>query len=269
MLEPFAALTELTIRNAPPSIELAPLRAQKKLTRLSLWMANAGSLKDESPVYLPDLAQTKLRSVRTLELMHVGLNDWSALAAFPNAQTVEVMLAGGGEIGGLDLWPKAEAITLSGFGTTFGASTAVSKKLRRLFASMFNLVRIPALENASGVQHLELNHNRIAKLERLDGMTGLESLSLNHNRLTTIENLASLRALTTLDLGSNKIKTIEGLEGLSKLRTLILDGNPLKKFDGLDAVPDGCEVRLLRCGLTKKHSDALTKKHGERLQLAF
>jgi len=101
--------------------------------------------------------------------------------------------------------------------------------INTLIANECSIENIPINLNM-GIQILDLNHNKISKIENLP--EGLRSLNLWSNEILKIENLPE--GLRVLDLCDNEISKIENLpEGL---RSLNLWSNEISKIENL---PEG------------------------------
>ncbi len=78
---------------------------------------------------------------------------------------------------------------------------------------------------------LDLNHERIGRIENLDGLRCLETLCLRWNLIKRIENLDCLaETLTELDLYDNQIGEIECLGALVNLTSLDMSFNRIRKI---------------------------------------
>ncbi|KAM4557186.1 leucine-rich repeat and coiled-coil domain-containing protein 1 isoform 1-T1 [Fundulus diaphanus] len=100
--------------------------------------------------------------------------------------------------------------------------------------------RIPRIEGLSSVwhlRHLDLSSNCISKIEGLSSLTSLRTLNLSSNIITKVEGLNGLVNLTKLNLSYNQINNLTGLLYLHgteyKLKHLSLHGNLIDNIDHL------------------------------------
>ncbi len=241
LLHGFTALEQLTVAGAPQSIELSPLKSQKKLSELALWMGM--TLSSDGQRCLPDLAEVELASVRTVRLWDVGrLPDWSALRAFPNAREVEVTLRDdSNEITSLDVWPEAERISISGVGEAVQLSSAarLPKKLQRLALNSLGLAEMPSPEGGAALLELDLEWNSIAgTIDWSTSLPELTTLDLRHNQIEAIAALRGLPKLTKLVLDDNLVAHLGGLEALTALQSLSMRKNRLTTIESLATLRD-------------------------------
>ena len=77
---------------------------------------------------------------------------------------------------------------------------------------------------------LNLDYNKISRIQNLKYMRKLEKLSLNGNQikeLSSIDSLEPMLELRELYLEKNQIKSVEVLHNFPKLEDLHLSSNPL------------------------------------------
>ncbi|KAG2497412.1 hypothetical protein HYH03_004567 [Edaphochlamys debaryana] len=77
------------------------------------------------------------------------------------------------------------------------------------------------------VQQLNLDGNRISRIQNLDGLKSLQCLHLRGNCIRAIEGLAGLPRLRLLDLSCNALARLDGLSGLPRLEALLVADNLL------------------------------------------
>lgn len=94
------------------------------------------------------------------------------------------------------------------------------------------------------ITELELQNNRIKRIEGLNELVDLGYLDLRNNRIKRIEGLGALVNLYSLLLSSNQIKYIEGLDTLIELCMLHLDYNQIVRIEGLDTLVKINNLRL-------------------------
>jgi internalin A len=86
------------------------------------------------------------------------------------------------------------------------------------------------------VTYLNLDHNKITRVDWLDDFLSLESLSLSHNRIADISPLTGKATLRELDLSSNDLADVTALSDLMALRHLDLSRNRLTDVAALGAL---------------------------------
>ncbi len=82
------------------------------------------------------------------------------------------------------------------------------------------------------LEAVNLNDNKIQKIEHLDGMDNLSLLSLKNNDIKFISGLDGAPNLVHLDLENNKITSVTNLGTLDKLESIDLRGNDLRGVRG-------------------------------------
>ena len=99
------------------------------------------------------------------------------------------------------------------------------RTLTRLTASRKGISDLTGLEEATGLERLDLGDNEIVDLSLLSSLMNLENLDLADNRITDVSVLSGLSNLETLDLRDNDVMDVSPLAGLTSLRQLYLRGN--------------------------------------------
>ena len=84
---------------------------------------------------------------------------------------------------------------------------------------------------------LNLERNRIRRLDHLDRLPNLRRLCLSYNELTRLDGLGALIHLHELDAQHNNLQQLSGLENLRELRVLGLSHNQLRSLAGLPPLP--------------------------------
>uniref|UniRef100_A0A3B3TFY9 Leucine rich repeat containing 9 n=1 Tax=Paramormyrops kingsleyae TaxID=1676925 RepID=A0A3B3TFY9_9TELE len=78
---------------------------------------------------------------------------------------------------------------------------------------------------------LNLDGQRLSRLENLEGLVNLQWASFNNNDITDIEGLEKCRQLKELSLDDNDISRLDGLSCLHQLTRLSMNGNRLSSLD--------------------------------------
>ncbi|MHA1649827.1 MAG: leucine-rich repeat domain-containing protein [Candidatus Helarchaeota archaeon] len=98
---------------------------------------------------------------------------------------------------------------------------------------------------------LNLEGNRIKKIEGLESLSNLQDLNLSNNQIERLYQLTSLKKLRFLRLKQNRIRKIENLRSLENLEYLQLDNNQITEIDG-DEFPLYLHLVLLADNQIKK-----------------
>ena len=80
------------------------------------------------------------------------------------------------------------------------------------------------------MRHLNLDHNKITKIENIKHMRKLDKLSLNGNLIKELGSLdftEPMVEMRELHLEKNQIKSVEVMHNFPKLEDLMLSGNPI------------------------------------------
>jgi len=107
---------------------------------------------------------------------------------------------------------------LSGVGDAFAAGTAIDY----LNLDRNKLEKVDGVERLTGLKWLRLNGNRLASLPDLKALVNLRRIYLRDNKFESVpETLKDLPALTDIDLSGNPIKEVPGwLAGKKGLKNL-------------------------------------------------
>eukprot|EP00826_Nyctotherus_ovalis_P027626 TRINITY_DN2160_c0_g1_i19.p1 TRINITY_DN2160_c0_g1~~TRINITY_DN2160_c0_g1_i19.p1 ORF type:complete len:515 (+),score=140.64 TRINITY_DN2160_c0_g1_i19:473-2017(+) len=103
----------------------------------------------------------------------------------------------------------------------------------RLNLDRRDLAHIPLLEGEEQLRLLNLQHNRITKIENLVSLPNLIFLDLYNNEIKEISHLHIVPTLRVLMLGKNNIERIRNLQSLTKLDVLDLHSNKISKIENL------------------------------------
>ena len=99
------------------------------------------------------------------------------------------------------------------------------RTLPGLTATRKEISDLTGIQEATGLERLDLGDNEITDILLLSDLTNLENLDLADNQITDISVLSSLINLETLDLQDNDVRDVSPLAGLTNLRQLYLRGN--------------------------------------------
>ena len=114
------------------------------------------------------------------------------------------------------------------------------------------ITRIENLQNLKSLELLLIYHNQIGKIENLEFLVNLTGLYLDNNKIEKIENIDHLNNLETLALFKNFINKIENLENNIKLEIIFLDFNQIKKIENVNHL-----TRLKKLSLTFNQIDII------------
>ncbi|XP_046341681.2 leucine-rich repeat and guanylate kinase domain-containing protein-like [Haliotis rufescens] len=96
--------------------------------------------------------------------------------------------------------------------------------LKKLNLDNNKIHELKGLNNCKRLSFLSMAHNKIENLQGLEGLP-IQHLNMCHNSLTRIENIESLTYLRHLNLSGNKIRSLSGLEGHDMLEYIDLENN--------------------------------------------
>ena len=116
-----------------------------------------------------------------------------------------------------------------------------------LQAGHMNIRDLTGLEQATGLESLQLTGNRLIELAPLAGLVELSRLDLNDNMVADVSPLSGLEALTSLSLSDNPVADISPLSGLSRCVDLRLDNTGVNYAD-VTALPYFDRLRGLGLG---------------------
>ncbi|XP_074645217.1 uncharacterized protein LOC141901698 [Tubulanus polymorphus] len=110
-------------------------------------------------------------------------------------------------------------------------SVKLIRKVEHLNLSHNKLLRIEHLSELSELMNLDLSHNALHDLNALHTKLGnLKKLNLSGNNITSLQGLSKLYSLEILDLSSNDISKVMEVSHISRLpclEKLLLMGNPV------------------------------------------
>ena len=114
------------------------------------------------------------------------------------------------------------------------------KTLKKLYISKYrNIKELTGLQNATNLEILHIDENKITDLKPLANLTQLTELWLHCTSISDLTPLANLTKLTKLYKNGNQISDISPLTGLTQLETIALINNqitditPLKGMSNL------------------------------------
>mmetsp|Transcript_46192 Transcript_46192/g.90974 ORF Transcript_46192/g.90974 Transcript_46192/m.90974 type:complete len:1578 (-) Transcript_46192:107-4840(-) len=106
------------------------------------------------------------------------------------------------------------------------------------------LGKIQHMEGLSNLRKASFCDNELQKIEGLNQNVKLEELCLEENKITAIENLSNLTRLSKLDIGKNQLTTIENISMLEKLSQLSLEDNLITSLKGLECLSSLMELYI-------------------------
>ena len=126
-----------------------------------------------------------------------------------------------------------------------------------------------ALAAGAAIDYLNLDRNKLEKLDGVEKLTGLKWLRLNGNRLSSLPDLKALVNLRRIYLRDNKFETVpETLKDLPALTDIDLGGNPVKEVPAWLAAKKGLKnLSFSRTNLTALPKDLSAWKGLQSLQL--
>ncbi len=108
------------------------------------------------------------------------------------------------------------------------AVIATLPKLKNLVLSGCSIPSINPLQNATGLETLDLSANgAIRNLEALGQMSGLQELSLKGNAVSDLSAISVLTTLTKLDVSGNNLTSLVPISSLTRLNWLDASANAI------------------------------------------
>lgn len=114
---------------------------------------------------------------------------------------------------------------------------AALPNLKQLTLSHCGLSTIAGLENAQGLERIDLSNNTIRNLEPLAYLMKLQEIDLKHNALTGLSALSGLTDLRKLNVSYNSLSSVAPLATCTKLDWLDANNNELVSLGGIDNLP--------------------------------
>ena len=126
-----------------------------------------------------------------------------------------------------------------------------------------------ALAAGAAIDYLNLDRNKLEKVDGVERLTGLKWLRLNGNRLASLPDLGALVNLRRIYLRDNKFEAVpETLKDLPALTDIDLSGNPIKEVPAWLAAKKGLKnLSFSRTDLTALPKDLSAWKSLQSLQL--
>ncbi|CAL8350022.1 unnamed protein product [Merluccius merluccius] len=131
-------------------------------------------------------------------------------------------------------WDGFDEGPLHGFPSTLFSRECLVNGSERLDLDRRCLDQCPQLGSLDGLRLLNLQHNRITRIQHVSHLQRLVFLDLYHNHISDMAGMEALRSLRVLMLGQNRIQKICCLENLSKLEVLDLHANQITRIGNLN-----------------------------------
>ena len=106
-------------------------------------------------------------------------------------------------------------------------------KLKKLTLCDCDLSTITSLQNAVGLEYLDLSNNAIRNLEPISGLK-LTELHLAHNAVDDLSTISSLQTLTVLDISYNAITGLDSIASMTSLSWLNAEQNSITQINGVE-----------------------------------
>ncbi|EFJ06124.1 hypothetical protein SELMODRAFT_187027 [Selaginella moellendorffii] len=209
--------------------DLSDVNLPPGLVELDL-TANRLSFLDQRMQHLSRLKKLSLRQNLLADDAVQALGEWPSLFGLQELVLRDNKLTRLPPVGGL-----SELVV---FDVSFNELTSldgmnkVCSKLRELYLSKNEIVKMEQLEHMQELRLLELGSNRIRVLEGIENMKRLEELWLGRNRIRTV-NLCGLTSIVKLSLQNNRLTSMLGFEECLALEELYLSHNGISKMEGL------------------------------------
>ena len=126
-----------------------------------------------------------------------------------------------------------------------------------------------ALAAGAAIDYLNLDRNKLERLDGVEKLTGLKWLRLNENRLAALPDLKALVNLRRIYLRDNKLEEVPGtLKDLPSLTDVDVSGNPIREVPEWLARKEGLKnLSFSRTRLTALPKDLTAWKGLHSLQL--
>ncbi len=125
------------------------------------------------------------------------------------------------------------------------------KTLKKLYISKYrNIKELTGLQNATNLEILHIDENKITDLKPLANLTQLTELWLHCKSISDLTPLANLTKLTRLYKNGNQISDISPLTGLTQLETIALIDNQITDITPLKGMPNLRNIVLSKNKIT-------------------
>ena len=125
------------------------------------------------------------------------------------------------------------------------------KTLKKLYISKYrNIKELTGLQNATNLEILHIDENKITDLKPLANLTQLTELWLHCKSISDLTPLANLTKLTRLYKNGNQISDISPLTGLTQLETIALINNQITDITPLKGMPNLRNIVLSKNKIT-------------------
>ncbi len=125
------------------------------------------------------------------------------------------------------------------------------KTLKKLYISEYrNIKELTGLQNATNLEILHIDENKITDLKPLANLTQLTELWLHCASISDLTPLANLTKLTKLYKNGNQISDISPLTGLTQLETIALINNQITDITPLKGMPNLRNIVLSKNKIT-------------------
>ena len=189
------------------------IQGEKTIYTNDLWTITEMALP-EGTESAEDL--TKFPYLRSLSASGLSFTDLKFLSSLTNLETL--------------------SLTGCSFPSDDLSAAASLPNLKNLTLNNCGLSTIAGLENAKGLQYLDLRNNTIRNIEVLSGMSYLQELYLSHNALTGLTAIGSLKNLQVLEAAYNSITDISPLSACTALTKLDISQNGISALDALKSL---------------------------------
>jgi len=191
-----------------------------------------------------DFTQQQLRTITTLELELIDINDLKGAEQATGLTTLVMQESGITDITSLRRLTQLTTLNLAGNAITDITPLAGLTGLTSLNLSGNGVTSVAALEKLTSLTTLDLSDNALTDISVVANFTGLTTLNLSGNSITDISALAALTRLTVLNLNGNSISDFTPLTGLTALTTLELGGTGMSSLNAISGLTELTTLNL-------------------------